>query len=135
MLLLGFTLIIIPTGLFKGKEEHPLTYHNQNNAFKEQAQPILTGKKILQDLTSCFTLFSCILVGVFIWPKYFTMGDDQSHPPCLNPAPFLWKDVTILQKQPKSIRSILLLFRRMFFKDKTQYVDRVTNTNKGEKIT
>lgn len=56
------------------------------------------------------------------------MGDDQSHPPCLNPAPFLWKDITILQKQPKSIRSILFLFRRMFFKDKTQYVDRVANT-------
>lgn len=33
LLLLGFTLIIIPTDIFKGKEERPLTYHNQNNAF------------------------------------------------------------------------------------------------------
>ncbi|EOA95071.1 hypothetical protein Anapl_16913 [Anas platyrhynchos] len=79
---------------------------------------------------SCFTA-KRKRKGVFIWPMYFTMGDDQSHPPCLNPAPFLWKDITILQKQPKSIRSILFLFRRMFFKDKTQYVDRVANTNKG----
>lgn len=63
-------------------------------------------------------LVSKIVRGQWDTVTAITLRYSGSHPPCLNTAPFRWKDnVCILGKQTEDFRSIELVLGRVFFQE------------------